>query len=493
MTAPGDHRGPPISVPQVSLQGALQAGLSIYSGHPTAGPMSETQFRRLLGLETTSGSLLRLTSALKMYGLIARTKRSTHLTSLALELYSTDDRAEFASLLQAAARRPQFVRDLGCDYATGLRPDEIERQLSDLGLSPQSRRAVLGLLLDTESFLKAEERSGDLFAQVQYAREHRPAVAAPVGLLGARHWFNTMPGRTANLTLVAVVFVGSLMYFAFSPGTSVRPTAAQVAHSVLAPTPEVSVPAVFTGMQAAPVATAGPEQTEPRALASNQEQRARPAAIAAAQATADVATAFGRTSVAAAPTRTTQLAAQRRSERASMPVPRAVQTPTASARVPAVSASAPPGSAKAPPPAQALPAPSPVLQTASVRAASVQAASGLPPLEHGRELTRLLYSQRLVGIWRAFSPAVRREWGDFSSFVDYRQGGLETFGAETGVVSEEVRNSGGVSYYTRTVTFERGPRKPWTVIFGFDQNGTVVAFNIVAAEVLPSVLAAARP
>lgn len=484
MTAPGDHRGPPISVPQVSLQGALQAGLSIHSGHPTAGPMSETQFRRRLGLETTSGSLLRLTSALKMYGLIARAKRSTHLTSLALELYSTDDRAEFASLLQAAARRPQFVRDLGCDYAAGLRPDEIEQQLSDLGLNPQGRRAVLGLLLDTESFLKAEERSGDLFAQVQYAREHRPAVAAPVGLLGARHWFNTMPGRTANLTLVAVVFVGSLMYFAFSPGTSMRPTAAQVAHSVLAPTPEVSV-AVSPGVQAAPVATA-PGQTEPRALASNQEQRARPAAIAAAQATADVATASGRTSVAAAPTRTTQLAAQRRAERASMPVPRAVQTP----------------------PAQALPAPSPVLQTASVRAASVraapvQAASGLPPLEHGRELTRLLYSQRLVGIWRAFSPAVRREWGNFSSFVDYRQGGLETFGAETSVVSEEVRNSGGVSYYTRTVTFERGtsergtfergPRKPWTVIFGFDQNGTVVAFNIVAAEVLPSVLAAARP
>ena len=95
-------------------------------------------------------------------------------------------------------------------------------------------------------------------------------------------------------------------------------------------------------------------------------------------------------------------------------------------------------------------------------------------------------------------PAVRREWGDFPSFVDYRQGGLETFGAETAVLSEEVRNSGGVSYYTRTVTFERGtfergPGKPWTIIFGFDQSGTVVAFNIVAAEVLPSVLAVARP
>ena len=486
-----NDRHPTIPYPQVSLQDALKAGLSVYAAHPSAQLMSEGRFRQLLGLETTSGSLLRLTSALKMYGLIARSRRSTALSSLALELYSTDDRAEFAALLQAAARRPQIVRDLGCDYAAGLQPVETERQLSDLGLSPRDRRAVLGLLVDTERDLKAEERSGDLFALVQYAREHRQTVTAPVGLSGARHWLNTLPGRTANLTLVAVLFVGSLMYFAFSPSFSTRPTSAQAARSVPAPTPQVSVAAVSASVPAVPVAVVVTVPTEPRALASNQEQRAAPAAISAPPPQANAtgpATPERPVPATAAQTRTAQVATQGRTGSTTAPVARAIQTPAAPASVSAVSAPTSQRSATTVPPTQPSPAASPASSTPSV-----QAKSALPPLEHGRALTLLLYSQRLVGIWSAFSPAVRREWGNFPSFVDYRQGGLETFGAETAVLSEEVRISGRVSYYTRTVTFERGPQKPWTVIFGFDQSGTVVAFNIVAAEVLPSVLAVARP
>ncbi len=486
-----------IPYPQVSLQDALKAGLLVYAGHPGPSPMSERLFRQLLGLETTSGSLLRLTSALKMYGLIARTGGSTALTSLALELFSTDDRAEFGSLLQATARRPQIVRDLGCDYAAEQRPDGIQQGLRDLGLSLRDRKAVLEQLLGNENFLRAEERSGELYSLVQYAREHRPTGTAPAGLPGARHWLNTLPGRTANLTLVAVLFVGSLMYFAFSPGSSPRPAAAQVARSVAAPTPQVSVPASSARMSAIPVTTVGPVATVdtgltgPRALASNQVQRAAPTAAPSARPQVNVTgpATFERPAPAlAARARTAPVATQSTVGSTSAPVPRAVQTPMVTASVPAADAASGRVSARTVLPTQVAPAPSPVVPTATVRAKSA-----LPPLEHGRVLTQLLYSQRLVGIWSAFSPAVRREWGDFPFFVDYRQGGLETFGAETGVLSEEVRNSGGVSYYTRTVTFERGPQKPWTVIFGFDRSGTVVAFNIVAAEILPSVLAVAGP
>ena len=97
----------------------------------------------------------------------------------------------------------------------------------------------------------------------------------------------------------------------------------------------------------------------------------------------------------------------------------------------------------------------------------------------------MLFTQRLSGLWNAFSPSVRREWSGYPAFVAYREDGLETYGAETGVVAEDVRRSGGISYYTRTAVFERGPRHSWTLILGLDTSGTVVAFNIVTADVLP--------
>lgn len=109
----------------------------------------------------------------------------------------------------------------------------------------------------------------------------------------------------------------------------------------------------------------------------------------------------------------------------------------------------------------------------------------LVTLARGRELAQMLFTQRLSGFWGAFSPSVRREWGDYPAFAAYREGGLKAFGAETGVVAEDVRRSGGVSYYTRTATFERGPKHSWTLILGLDSSGTVVAFNIVAADMLP--------
>lgn len=110
----------------------------------------------------------------------------------------------------------------------------------------------------------------------------------------------------------------------------------------------------------------------------------------------------------------------------------------------------------------------------------------------GRRLAALLYSQRLTRLWQTFSPGVQEEWGGFTAFRDYRLGGLSAYGAETRVVSEEVRESGGVTYYVRTATFERGPEHDWTLILGLNPAGQVVAFNIVAAGVLPGMLASAE-
>jgi len=114
------------------------------------------------------------------------------------------------------------------------------------------------------------------------------------------------------------------------------------------------------------------------------------------------------------------------------------------------------------------------------------AAPESPALTRGRELAALLYSQRLTPLWSAFTPAVQREWGSFQKFQAYRAGGLKAFGAEQRVVSEQVRQSGGVQYYTRTARFERGPQHDWTLVFGLNSAKQVVAFNIVNAGVLPT-------
>jgi hypothetical protein len=106
-------------------------------------------------------------------------------------------------------------------------------------------------------------------------------------------------------------------------------------------------------------------------------------------------------------------------------------------------------------------------------------------LLRGRDLARLLYAQQLDPVWKTFRPGLRKEWKSYRAFQDYRAGGIRLYGAELRVLSEGVRRSQGVSYYTRTAIFERGPQKPWTLILGLDRAGNVAEFNIVAADALP--------
>lgn len=126
------------------------------------------------------------------------------------------------------------------------------------------------------------------------------------------------------------------------------------------------------------------------------------------------------------------------------------------------------------------PAAPPVIPARPLTAAPADAA-----LLRARLLTGRLYDGPLQEVWAAFSPKVRAEWGSFGKFAAFRAGGRRAYGAETGVLNEQLTRSGGVTYYTRTATFERGPRDGWTVILGLDSAGQVQEFGIVGAGLLP--------
>ncbi|MFD1734825.1 hypothetical protein ACFSC4_31515 [Deinococcus malanensis] len=61
----------------------------------------------------------------------------------------------------------------------------------------------------------------------------------------------------------------------------------------------------------------------------------------------------------------------------------------------------------------------------------------------------------------------------------------QAYGAEITVREEKVVRDGGLTYYTRTASFQRSPNADWTVIFGLDAQGRVQEFGIVGAGVLP--------
>ena len=131
----------------------------------------------------------------------------------------------------------------------------------------------------------------------------------------------------------------------------------------------------------------------------------------------------------------------------------------------------------------AVPAPPPVIPARPV--ASPGALQADAPLVRARLLTKRLYDGPLQEVWAAFSPGVQAEWGSYEKFAAFRAGGRQAYGAETRVLSEGLTRSGGVTYYTRTATFERGPRDGWTVIMGLDSAGQVQEFGIVGAALLP--------
>ncbi len=432
--------------PLVSLQRALESALRLYAAEQNTRPVDEATFRRLLGHDRQSVQLVRLAMAMSLYGLITRRKNTYALNEGAVRLFSSADQGEFRALIYGAALLPQGVRALADTSSAQLDSRELDDDLRGRGVAETDRALILEVLRENGEFGHQEQRLGELFGRVQALRAEQANLRLG-WIQGRARWMNTQPGRTANLTLVVVMFVGSLTYVAFSALSperlssgaarqSAAPTSTDTASTDTArtPGPRVAQPAVSG---AAPPRNAEDAPFPPRRLAASAASRSRAGSLASPTSPAPVRPPVTVSTVTVSPV--------------------AVSPVTISE--PAVTA-----------PSRALDQP-------------------LVTLARGRELAQMLFTQRLNGLWGAFSPSVRREWGDYPAFVAYREGGLKTYGVETAVVAEDVLRSGGISYYTRTAVFERGPKHNWTLILGLDPGGTVVAFNVVAADVLPGLTA----
>ena len=430
---------PVTGFPQVGLQQALESAFALYAARQSTRWIDEGRFRRLLGHDRQSGQLVRLTLGMKLYGLINSRKNAYALTEGAMKLFSSADQGEFRALVYDAALLPQGVRELANTYSASLDSRELETELRGRRIAEQDRALILKVLRENGEFVHREQELGELFRRFQSAAGGQTNHRALGWLQGVFRWMNTQPGRTANLALVAVMSVGSLAYVAFGFISPDGPTS-RSAREVTAPVPVVRVP--FSALAPAAASQGTGRQSQAGNVGRQPPALRTPALgqIALRQSGQDA-------SQAARPS--------------ARPAPTAVR--------PAI-----------------------VISEPVATKSAVALNQPLLTLARGRELAQMLFTQRLSGLWDAFSPSVRREWGEYPAFAAYRAGGLKTYGAETEVVAEDVRRSGPISYYVRTATFERGLRHNWTLILGLDPAGTVVAFNIVAADVLPGVTALAR-
>lgn len=109
-----------------------------------------------------------------------------------------------------------------------------------------------------------------------------------------------------------------------------------------------------------------------------------------------------------------------------------------------------------------------VAQTVAEKSAEVRA----------RALLKEFYAVKLSKIWAAFTPDVKAQWGNLDGFTQYRQTGVQQFGAEKELVGEKTYRRGNVTYYVRSATFEKSPEIVWAVAFGFDQLGRISEFGI---------------
>ena len=95
-----------------------------------------------------------------------------------------------------------------------------------------------------------------------------------------------------------------------------------------------------------------------------------------------------------------------------------------------------------------------------------------------RALVKEFYAVRLGTLWAAFTPEVKQQWGTFEGFTQYRQTGVQQFGAERELVGEKTFTENGFTFYIRSATFEKVPQLVWAVTFGFDESGQISEFDI---------------
>ncbi|OOV14223.1 hypothetical protein [Deinococcus sp. LM3] len=126
--------------------------------------------------------------------------------------------------------------------------------------------------------------------------------------------------------------------------------------------------------------------------------------------------------------------------------------------------------------------PPPASTPASTAATPVRAsAAEQVAMTRGRTLVQDFYAVRLDGLWRAFSPDVRAQWGTLTDFQAFRRGGLAQYGPERQVVQERTFTRGREVYYVRSAAFEKAPELVWALVMGFT-GAQVTTFGIALEE-----------
>ena len=124
-------------------------------------------------------------------------------------------------------------------------------------------------------------------------------------------------------------------------------------------------------------------------------------------------------------------------------------------------------------------------------AARARTAAETFALTRGRTLMLEFYAVKLDGLWGAFSPGVRGQWGDLPGFRSFRETGVRQYGKETQLVEEQTLTRAGESFYIRSAVFEGAPKQVWALVIGFtgmrvttftiglqeDRSGDQVAWN----------------
>ncbi|PIG97235.1 hypothetical protein [Deinococcus sp. UR1] len=125
----------------------------------------------------------------------------------------------------------------------------------------------------------------------------------------------------------------------------------------------------------------------------------------------------------------------------------------------------------------AAPKAPPATSAAPARVSAAEQAA----MTRGRTLVQDFYAVKLDGLWRAFSPGVRAQWGTLTDFQAFRRGGLAQYGPERQVVQERTFTRGREVYYVRSAAFEKAPELVWAVVLGFT-GAQVTTFGIALEE-----------
>ena len=246
--------------PQVGLQEALTAAFRVYSAEPGTHTVDEPEFKRLLGSDLSVSALSRLMSSLKLYDLSDRRRNGYALTDRAVQLFTTEDYVQFKARLDEVAVFSPLMAELSRHYGDQLDSKKLEADLTARQIVGRDRTILVTVLRENERLLGHDLSCRDLFETFRAFRLRavRPSLGA--GVAAARSWLMGQRGRTVVLSTVAVLFAGTLVYFATTRpgGQTVSDNTAQnlaprnrTPRTVSPPVPEVSLP-----ITAGPVVTA---------------------------------------------------------------------------------------------------------------------------------------------------------------------------------------------------------------------------------------------